>query len=67
VTVIADRASPGFFEVLGVPFILGCELTSADREGAAKVAIVDENAAHDLFSGSNLIDRHLSVTKKETF
>jgi len=46
---------------------LGCELTSADREGAAKVAIVDENAAHDLFSGSNLIDRHLSVTKKETF
>jgi len=45
VTVIADRASPGFFEALGVSFILGCDFPSADREGAVKVAIVDENAA----------------------
>jgi predicted permease len=67
VTAIADRVSPKFFDSLGIPFELGRDFTPADREGASKVAIIDENAAHDLFGGSNPIGRHLSITKKGTF
>ena len=67
VTAIADRVSPKFFESLGIPFELGRDFTSADQEGASKVAIIDENVVHDLFGGSNPIGRHLSITKRGTF
>lgn len=40
-----NKIGPGYFETLGVPLLVGRGFTAADREGATKVAIVNETFA----------------------
>jgi hypothetical protein len=43
--------APGFFEAIHMPLLAGRDLSSADRSGARRVAIVGEGAARRLWPG----------------
>ena len=50
-----DYASPGFFETLDVPLLEGRDLTWADAQGQANVAIVNRALATRLFPGGDAV------------
>ena len=54
--------SPGFFGALGIPLVAGRDFTSADRDGAERVVIINARIANDLFPGQDPINRHLMWT-----
>jgi len=54
-----DFVSPGYFTTMGIPLIAGRDLTPRDREGAKKVAVVNEVFARDFFKNENPIGRRL--------
>jgi predicted permease len=51
--------SPGYFMTMGAPLLQGREFTEADREGAPRVAIINEAAAKRFWPGQNPIGRRL--------
>lgn len=51
--------SPGFFETLRMPIVRGRAFTDADRDGAARVAIVNERFADRAWPGEDPIGRRL--------
>ena len=51
--------SPGFFETLRMPIIRGRSFTDADRDGAPRVAIVNERFAERAWPGQDPIGRRL--------
>jgi putative ABC transport system permease protein len=57
----ATLASPGYFEVLRVPILRGRAITSADRGGAPRVAVVNEAAARRFFGDANPIGQRVRV------
>jgi hypothetical protein len=59
--------SPGYFTTMGVPLRAGREFTTADREGAAVVLVVDEALARVLAAQSPgpVLGRRLTVTVHE--
>jgi predicted permease len=48
---------PGFFETMGMPLVLGRDITEADRMGATKVAVVNESFARYFFGDQNPLGR----------
>jgi predicted permease len=52
-------ASPGFFDVLGVPVLAGREFTDADRTDSTPVAIVSQSVAQRLFPNGRALNRHM--------
>ena len=44
--------SPGFFETLKIPVLLGRDFTDRDEKGAPKVAIVNERFVKRYFAGA---------------
>ncbi|MGH9905993.1 MAG: ABC transporter permease [Pyrinomonadaceae bacterium] len=56
-----NAIGPNFFRTLGVPLLSGREFTDQDREGAPRVAIVNETLGRDLFPNSNPIGQKLRV------
>jgi len=46
---------PGYFETIGIPLLQGRTFTPADRAGAPRVAVIDEELAHRYFGGDNPI------------
>ncbi len=57
--VAEDWVSPGFLSTVGMPLEAGREITAADREGAAKVAVVNESLVRKIYGGINPIGRQL--------
>ena len=53
--------TPGFFETLGIPVLLGRAFTERDEMGAPKVAVVNEKFARQYFGGQSPIGRHLGM------
>lgn len=53
--------SPGFFETLRMPIVRGRAFTDADRDGAARVAIVNERFAERAWPGQDPIGRRLVI------
>ena len=49
--------SPNFFEVMGIPIVMGRSFTDRDAETAPKVAVINEAAARKYFPGENPIGR----------
>jgi len=47
--VETPAVSPGYFSTLGMPLLAGRDLTEQDREGAHKVAVVNESFARHYF------------------
>src|SRR5450432_2594017 len=52
-----DFVSPGYFSTMGIPLLLGRDFTPRDREGAARVAIVNELFAQYFFKNENPLGR----------
>jgi predicted permease len=52
-----DFVSPGYFTTMGIPMLLGRDFTSRDREGAPRVAIVNEIFAQYFYQNGNPIGR----------
>ena len=52
--------APGFFAVLGVPFVAGRDFTEEDRRGSEPVAIVSQSVAQRLFPNGDVLNRRLS-------
>lgn len=50
---------PGYFATIGATLLQGREFTKADREGALRVAIINEAAAKRYWPGENPIGRRL--------
>jgi predicted permease len=51
--------SDGYFEALGITLVSGRTFTSADREGATRVCIINESLARRLFPGESPLGRVL--------
>ena len=52
---------PGYFATLGTTLLQGREFTEADREGAPRVAIINEAAASRYWPGQNPVGHRLFV------
>ncbi len=60
-----NAIGPNFFRTLGVPILSGREFTDQDREGAPRVAIVNETLVRNLFPNSNPIGQRLRVLTRQ--
>ncbi|HKU26692.1 MAG TPA: ABC transporter permease [Candidatus Sulfotelmatobacter sp.] len=56
------RVTPGYFSAMGVPLIVGREFTEGDREGAQKVAVVNESFARHFFGAPDRALGHYFTT-----
>lgn len=56
-TAYIQSVGPRFFETLGIPLVAGRDLSDADRDGAPRVAIVNESLARQLFPSGGRIGR----------
>ena len=54
--------APDYFRTMGIPLAAGREFLPSDREGAAGVAILNENLAHRLFGNRNPVGHTLWFT-----
>ncbi len=55
------RIGANYFRTLGIPLMAGREFTHADRDGAPKVAIVNEAFARKFNLGSNPVGRRMTT------
>jgi predicted permease len=53
--------TPGFFNTLKIPLLLGRDFTAKDIAGAPKVGIVNQKFAKRYFGGGNPIGRHVGM------
>jgi predicted permease len=53
--------SPGFFQTLKIPVLLGRDFTDRDRAGAPKVGIVNEKFVKRYFGGADPLGRHVGL------
>jgi predicted permease len=53
-SVVANRLAPGWFDTVRIPFVAGRDFTWNDREGSARVAIVNETLARRFWNGEAL-------------
>jgi len=54
--------SPDYFRTAGIPMLLGREFTSTDRDGSARVVILNKALADRLFPGQDPIGRRVAWT-----
>ena len=57
--VSVEGTAPGYFAILGVPIILGRDLTLADTAGADYNVVIDSDLARALWDGANPIGKTL--------
>jgi predicted permease len=55
-----DAVGPGYFSTLGVPILLGREITDADRAEGRQVCVINQTFAKDYFEGRNPIGMHVT-------
>jgi predicted permease len=56
-----DEVGPNYFSTIGVPVILGREITQQDFSSAARVAVVNESFANFYFGAQNPIGRMVHI------
>jgi putative ABC transport system permease protein len=56
---------PGFFAALGIPIVKGRGFTDADREGAPRVAIVDQAMAKAYWPGKDPIGKRIALDETD--
>jgi putative ABC transport system permease protein len=57
-----DAVGPGYFSTLGIPVLLGREITEEDRAGGRMVCVINETFAKRFFAGRNPIGLHVTQT-----
>lgn len=55
-----DQIGPDYFSNLGIPILLGREITDRDVAGAQRVAVINDTMAKFYFPGVNPIGRHVA-------
>jgi predicted permease len=55
-----DAVGPGYFSTLGVPVLIGREITEQDRAGGAQVCVINETFARRFFAGRHPIGLHVT-------
>ena len=56
-----NTVGAGFFRTLGTPLLAGREFTTADREGAQKVVVVNQAFVKHFLAGRNAIGKRMKV------
>jgi putative ABC transport system permease protein len=52
-------AGPGYLATMGIPILRGRDITDSDREGAPRVALVNETLGRELWPGQDPVGRNL--------
>jgi predicted permease len=60
-----DQVGPNYFSTIGVPIVLGREITTEDFARAARVAVVNETFAKFYFGGRNPLGHKISMQDPE--
>ncbi len=55
-----DAVGPGYFSTLGIPVLLGREITELDRSDGRTVCVINETFARRFFAGRNPIGLHVT-------
>jgi predicted permease len=55
-----DALGPGYFSTLGIPVLLGREITEQDRPGGRQVCVINETFAKRFFEGRNPLGMHIT-------
>jgi predicted permease len=55
-----DAVAPGYFSTLGVPIVVGREITEQDRAGSEPVCVINETFARRFFEGRQPIGLHVT-------
>jgi predicted permease len=55
-----DAVAPGFFSALGIPVLIGREITDQDHDGGRMVCVINETFAKRFFDGRNPIGLHIT-------
>jgi predicted permease len=56
-----NEVGPGYFHTVGVKMLAGRDLTDADVQGAAKVAVVNESFAKKFKLGNDVVGKYMST------
>ena len=54
-----DQIGPGYFTGVGIPILLGRDMSERDTPGAPPVAIINETMAKFYFHGANPVGKHI--------
>jgi predicted permease len=57
-----DHVGPEYFSTIGIPILLGREISSQDTSNGLRVAVVNETFAHRFFPNTNPIGKHIRDT-----
>jgi predicted permease len=55
-----DAVGPGYFSTLGIPVLLGREITEEDRAGGRTVCVINETFAKRFFNGRSPLGLHVT-------
>ncbi|MGH9701819.1 MAG: ABC transporter permease, partial [Candidatus Acidiferrales bacterium] len=55
------RASPGFFETLGIPLLRGRDIAPSDEQSSPGAAVIDQIAAQKLFGNADPVGMQITV------
>jgi len=58
-----DQIGPDYFTKIGIPIILGRDISERDAPGAPRVAVINDTMAKFYFHGANPIGRYFSSMK----
>jgi predicted permease len=56
-----NEVGPGYFHTVGIKMLAGRDLTDADVQGAAKVAVVNESFAKKFKLGNDVVGKYMST------
>src|SRR4029453_11581107 len=60
-----DALGPGYFSTLGIPVLLGREITEQDRPGGRQVCVINETFAKRFFKNRNPLGFHITQQNGE--
>jgi predicted permease len=60
-----DQIGPDYFTKLGIPLLLGRDMSERDAPGAPAVTIINETMAKFCFRGANPIGKHITFDNKQ--
>jgi predicted permease len=64
---VADTITPGYFQTTGIQLLRGRDFTSADRAGAARVAIVNQTMADRFWPSQNAVGKRFTFYTDDFF
>lgn len=64
--VFFNRVSPGYFETIGTPLLMGRDFTARDGPAAPKVMIIGESTAHKFFGSASPLGKTIGIDTPNT-